>query len=588
MRTIYFLRSFAIILLAFLVTNVTAKEIKVSGTDADFAEALENAEHGDVIIIDGWIEMENPVTVSKNVTIKGIDDDCGFDGLGMSKILEIAPEAVDGQKLVFESLGFFGGYNEDDGGVGRIISGTTDFIDCYFEENQSKNRGGVFYVAEDGTTVNFKLCTTDKNLADGNGEDSRGGFIFATGNVNLSFDYCKIQGNQSPGARGGAFYLEGGNARFFYTVISGNQSGTKAEEGQDAGEKGGAAITTAGSIGAVTLESCAVVNNIANGNHGAAFFVMGEPNITVINTTIANNTTRAGAGSWFLPTSNVDITLVNVTMYGNIGTNSGNAGGGFRVMNPGNRINFFNTIALGNTCDNDEGAIEMKLAAGAEVDKLVFKNSIIGLISDEAGRAMPAAKDNPNIPTKSKINMYKIGEENAQPDWVALNSSGLNTMDGLQATSPFGMRYYTLSNGGYATTLGDPALLADLDVTTDALLVERKIAADGSIYAGAIQAITEDEPWDDPKVNIETAEADKQDIRVIELVSNGTLGIDFGDLKGFAKGNLYSISGQLVENVFTRNVIGKGYYNVHVAPGIYILHVQIDGKSFAKRVVVSK
>lgn len=592
MKTNYFFKPLVVSLLMLGMTNVMAKDIPVSGTDTDLAAALNQAETGDVLIVSGWITINNPVTVTKNVTIKSNGDLAGFEGSGKTKLFEFEPEPIAGAKLVFEDLGFVGGHNsttsaggDGDGGVGRIIAGNTEFRSCFFEENTSSGRGGAFYIAEPETNVTFKNCDAVGNVTNG-----RGGFAFVASAGSVIYEYCKIKGNSSIDDRGGAFFLEGGNHRFFYSVIDGNTSGVK--DALDAGEKGGAAFTTAGGGVALTMESCAIVKNIAYGNHGAIFFTMGDPNITLINTVIADNVTKAGAGSWFLPSNDIDITLMNCTMINNVGTNAGNAGGGFRVMNANNRINIFNSIVARNICDNGEGAVDMGVSGDVPniAKTFVFKNSIIGLIGGIEDGLIPAAIDNENIATKSKINMYRLAGENVQPDYVLLDQSGLNYAGGLITTTNFGMPYYTLKDASaYAATLGDPNLLLDYDVDTDLLLAKRSVTA-GAIYAGAVQAVVGDDEYTDniPSGIISADPLTEGGIHITSLVSNGILGVDFGNLTGHATGDLISVNGQVVERVFDLNVIGKGYYNVNSAPGIYILRVTIAGEIFAKTLVVAK
>lgn len=592
MKTGYFLRLSAIMMLVTFFASIHAKQIPVSGTNTDLEAALEAAEPGDELLISGWIMMNAPVTIEKNVTFIGDENEIsGFDGDGASKLLEIAPLVENDNMLKFQNLFFVGGYNIDDGGIGRIVNGNTEFVKCFFEENVTTNRGGAFYIAnpEDGSTatVTFKQCDFIGNLS-----NDRGGCIFVAGDAITNFEYCHIEGNSSSGegeTRGGAFFLEGGSHKFYYSVISGNTSGIP----DGGGERGGAAFTTAGSIKSLTLESCAIVKNTAYGNHGSAFFLMGNPNVTLINTTIAGNTTMEGVGSWFLPTDNVDVTLVNVTMADNVGTNSGNAGGGIKVLNTGNRINIFNSILVRNISENGEGATDLIFENKTDITKTtVFKNSIIGLVGGVDAGLIPTATDNPNIPTKSKINMYSLGGEAAQPDYVEMDESGVNFTDGLQESSSFRMPYYTLKDGdAYAKSLGDPALLAEYDASTDLFLVERAKAADGSIYAGAVQAITGYEEFDDSGILSgikDSPFASKDGIKISSFVSqNGLLYVDFGQLVGKAKGDLISLTGQVVKNVFDLYVIGKGVYALDgIAPGIYILQITIDGKSYSNKLVV--
>jgi len=597
MKAFYYLKASAAALLVLFAMNVNAAQIPVSGTDTDLAAALLQANTGDELVISGMIEMSAPVTITKNVTFTGTDPGVtGFEAAaGVStKLFEIEPEVIDGAKLQFLNLGFYGANNitvGDDGGVGRILNGTTEFHNCVFDGNQTIGRGGAFYIANPATggpaVANFYGCHIGSNIA-----GTTGGAIFIAGDAITNYDHCIIEGNSSPNDRGGAFFIDGnGQHRFFYSVIKSNTSGVDVSAtGGDAGEKGGAAFVT-GAGAAITLESSAVVSNIAYGNHGAAFFVMGDPNITLINSTVANNATKQGAGGWFLATggTGVDITLVNSFNINNTGTNSGNAGGGFRVMNLNNRISFFNSVVIGNTCDNGEGAVDIGCSATPGIaSTFVFKNSIVGLIS--GADVIPAAVDKVGI-NPSLINEYSLGGEAAQVDWAALDQSGIDFVDGLQVTSGFGMPFYTLTSADvYAAKMGDPALLANYDVDTDLFGVKRTITG-GAIFAGPVQSVVEYAPdVTDPVAGLTAPKVQKNSnaIRVIGTVSNGILGVDFGNLGGRAKGELISMTGQVVENVFDRNVVGKGYYNVKTtAQGVYILRVTMNGNAYTTRVILN-
>lgn len=594
MKAFDYLKASTVALLVFFAMNVNAAQIQVSGTDTDLAAALLQANTGDELVINGFIEMSAPVTINKNVTFVGTDPgETGFEApAGVStKFFEFTPEVVDGAKLQFLNLGFYGANNTtvgDDGGVGRILNGTTEFHNCVFDGNQTIGRGGAFYIANPATggpaVANFYGCHIGSNIA-----GTTGGAIFIAGDAISNYDHCIIEGNSSPNDRGGAFFIEGnGQHRFYYSVIKSNTSGIAGA--LDAGEKGGAGITTAGNS-AITLESSAVVSNVGYGNHGAAFFVMGSPNITLINSTVANNLTKNGAGGWFLATdpTGVDITLVNSFNINNTGTNSGNAGGGFRVMNLNNRISFFNSVVVGNICDNSEGAVDIGCSATPGIaSTFVFKNSIVGLIS--GADVIPAAVDKAGI-NPSLINEYSLGGEAAQVDWVALDQSGIDFVDGLQATSGFGMPFYTLTSADvYAAKMGDPALLANYDVDTDLFGVKRTVTG-GAIFAGPVQSVVEYAPdVTDPVAGLTAPKVQKNSnaIRVIGTVSNGILGVDFGNLGGRAKGELISMTGQVVENVFDRNVVGKGYYNVKTtAQGVYILRVTMNGNAYTTRVILN-
>jgi len=593
MKAIYYLKASTAALLVFFAMNVNAKQIPVSGTDTDLAAALTQANTGDELVISGFINMSAPVTITKNVKFTGTDPGVtGFQAAtGVNtKFFEFTPELIDGAKLQFINLGFYGANNTtvgDDGGVGRILNGTTEFNNCVFDGNQSIGRGGAFYIANPdpanggvgNAVVNFIGCHIGSNIA-----GTTGGAIFIAGDAITNYDHCIIEANSSPNDRGGAFFIDGnGQHRFYYSVIKSNTSGVDGA----GGEKGGAGITTAAGA-AITLESSAIVSNIAYGNHGAAFFVMGDPNITLINSTVANNATKEGAGGWFLATgaTGVDITFVNSLDINNTGTNSGNAGGGFRVMNANNRLSFFNSVVVGNTCVNGEGAVDIGCSATPGIaSTFVFKNSIVGLIS--GADVIPAAMDKAGI-NASEINEYNLGGSTAQVDWSTLDNSGIDFLDGLQA-SPFGMPFYTLNSADvYSAKMGDPALLANYDVTSDLFKVERAITG-GSIFAGPVQSAVGYAPdVIDPTLTTEVTKVQMNSdaIRVIGI-SNGILGVDFGNLSGRAKGELISMNGQVVENVFDLNVVGKGYYNVKTtAQGVYILRVTMKGNAYTTPLIL--
>jgi hypothetical protein len=571
-------------------SEVSAKEILVpaNGTDTDLAAAIESAETGDILIISGWLSFDAPVTIDKNITLKwdGEGNSGGFDGQFKTKLFELAPEAIVGEKLSFIGLGFVGGLNEDDGGVGRIVNGETEFLDCFFEDNETTGRGGAFFIAnpEGGevgaTTARFISCDAANNTA-----GNRGGFAFIAGDAVTSYDFCRIKNNASIGDRGGAFFFEAtGTHRFFYSVIDANTSGIEG----GGGEIGGAAITTAGGM-AITLESCAIVRNVCYGNHGAAFFTMGNPNITLINTLVAGNMTAEGAGGWFIPSDNIDITFVNTAWINNTGTNPGNGGGGLRVMNTGNRINLFNSIVARNTCQ-DGTAVDFRFDAKPDIaSTLVFKNSIVGLLSGLPLENVPVALDNPAIENTSLINMYSLNGEDSQLDYAALDVSGVNWIDGMQVTDGFGMPFMTLENGdAYAAKLGDPALLADYDLTTDIFQKERTISG-GAIYAFPVQSVTGlAENVDEPRrpTSIKALPALKKEFRVIGVVENGILGVDFGEIKGATRGELITLTGQVVQTIFDRNVVGKGYYNVNVPSGIYLLRLTNNGTAYTQKMIV--
>ncbi|MDP4239695.1 MAG: T9SS type A sorting domain-containing protein [Bacteroidota bacterium] len=594
MKLNYFFRSLMLVALMTLVTNVYATDIPVAdgATDTELAAALEQAATGDVILINGWITMHAPVTITKNVTIKAGVENAGFDGQGSTRLFVISPEAIEGAKLLFVNLGFINGSGLADltnGGAAQISSGVTEFDLCYFDGNKAA-RGGAFEILGDGLSVTFRGCEATNNVAEGNGGESRGGYLFVDGNNQIDHENCKISTNQSIGGRGGALCLFGsGTRRFFHTIISDNKAGNWGPDPSgittddvkldkdgnptnDGEYEGGVAFITGG---AITFESCALIAN-KSWSHSGIIRSWGLPNITFINSTLAKNQSMHDRSPIW--TGEATYTFVNSLFVDNLGQNSGNGAGFDGDGNASVNLNIFNSVFSRNVAGAD-GAVDIR-AIPNYATQLVVKNSLIGLIQGDASGVIPV--DNPNIPTKSNIAMYKIADEAAQLDYANLESSGVDFKQGLQYSQSFGMPYYLLIANSTVTKLGDPALLANYDINTDLFGQTRITAADGSIVAAPTSVAAD---FHDAVVS------PKSDIFGVKLIGNvienGIIGIDYGQLRGAAKAELYSVAGQKLENVFTGNVVSKGYYNLKTfTPGIYLLKVTIEGKSFAQRLIV--
>jgi hypothetical protein len=606
MKLNYFLKAFALLTVFSLAMgiNVKATDIHVAdgATDTELAAALEQAVTGDVILIDGFVTINAMVHVTKNVTIKaGTTGICGFDGGGNSRLFEIHPEPIDGAKLVFENLDFTGGdgWKSDptDGGAARIYGGTTEFIQCYFYENVSK-RGGAFFIVEDGTTAIFKGCEAFDNVAQGDGGESRGGYIFTDGVTHITHEYCKIYSNRSIGGRGGAFCFFGSGTRYFYyTTITNNYAGNWSEDETTKLDKDGNPVSDGeyeGAVGFITggatsFESCGIVGN-QSWSHSGLIRGWGDANtsVTFINTTLAKNRSMHDRSPLWIGGDAI-YTFVNSFLVENQGQNAGN-GAGFDFDGAGCKLNIFNSVFSRNVAGGD-GAVDIRNATNY-ANQLVVKNSLIGLIQGNSNLVVP--QDNASIPTKSNVALYKIADEQSQLDYALLEpATGINYGLGLRFSKSFKMPYYLLEAGGTVTKLGDPALLADYDTNQDLFGNTRTTAADGSISAApTVATITDDEyddsGWEDNLTAIKApaTSVGKDNFRVIGAVSNGILGIDFGSLKGQTRGTLISLTGQSVQEVFNCNVVGKGYYNLDARKGVYLLRLINNGKVYTQKVIV--
>ncbi len=610
MKTLYCLRLMLLMVIMVAVTSAKAAVFNVpdGSTDTELAAVLEQAVDGDKILIDGWVTMNARVAVTKNVIIQAGVANAGFDGQSLTRLFELNPEPVEGSKLVFYNLGFINGFGNpaaaepEDGGVATIGSGVTEFYLCYFDGNKAR-RGGAFFVINDGTTVKFTRCDATNNVAYGGGGESRGGYLFTDGLTTIDHEFCKISSNQSIGGRGGAFCLFGeGTRRFYYSVISDNKGGnwgpdpsgvTSNDVKLDAdgnptndGEyEGGVAFITGG---ATTFESCALVAN-KSWSHSGIIRSWGNCVTTFINCTIAKNQSKNDRSPIW--TGEATYTFVNSLFIDNLGQNAGNGAGFDGDGNASVFLNIYNSVFARNVAGED-GAVDIR-ALPDYAAQLTVKNSMIGLIQGDASGVTPV--DNASIPTKSNIAMYKLtADEQASLDYATLENSGVDFAQGIKYSKTFGMPYYLLLDGSPVTKLGDPALLADYDLSTDLFNQERTIADDGSTTAAPTIASVADEFDDSGLIPQDTAtsifshQSAQLDVNLINtMVTNGVIGIDYGKLTGKATVELYSVIGQKMESVFTGNVASKGYYNLKTSNnGLYILKVTMNGKSYAKGLVI--
>ena len=611
MKLNYILKSLALTALMMVSTNMKATDFYVANgaSDTELAAALDQAQTDDVIWIDGIVTIAAPVEITKNVTIKGTDDGADipmFDGAGATRLFEIHPEAVDGAKLVFDNVGFTGGNgaasDPTDGGVARIYdNGVIEFIQCWFDGNTAI-RGGAFFITPGdlgAPSVTFKRCEATNNVAKGGGGESRGGYLFTDGaDLQINHEYCIIKNNQSIGGRGGALCLFGDNTSYFYyCVISNNKGGhwgpdpsgitsddvaLKADgtAGEDGEYEGGVAFITGG---ATTFESCALVSN-KSWSHAGLIRHLDGGDVTFINCTVAKNQSLHNKPVFWI-SGQTTYTFVNSLFVENLGQNVGN-GAGFDFGDTGVKLNLFNSVFTRNVAGSD-GAVD--LSSGGTYAGLTVKNSMIGLIKGDP-TAMTVG-DNASIPTKSNTAMYKIASEESQLDYAALENGGagcgVNFREGFKFSQPLKMVYYLLEAGSDVTKLGDPALLGDYDLNTDLFHKEHIIAADGSIPAAPTLANTE-ENQSDPTVSIAAPQSVAPGVKLMNtLVNNGIIGIDFGALRGATKAELYSVTGQKMENVFSGYAVGKGYYNLKTTvSGLYLLKVTVDGVTSTQRLII--
>lgn len=133
-------------------------------------------------------------------------------------------------KLVFKNVTFKNAKNTSDGGAVLIKTGTVDFDNCVFINNEASS-GGALAIEGENTTVNLEDCTFGGDLSsDGNKAKLNGGAIFCEGSLAIKGSGNTFRNNKacivSPndGVRGGGaiFLASHGNCTMDGGVIDSN------------------------------------------------------------------------------------------------------------------------------------------------------------------------------------------------------------------------------------------------------------------------------------------------------------------------------------------------------------------------------
>jgi hypothetical protein len=644
MKAIYFLkRTLAAVMLMCCVVAVNAQQDFPATDQASFENALNQAVFGDWIKVSGEITLNKTIVIDKNVRIIGTTNVQGIPtatikGNGSAKLFVINPPEELGEAVLFADVILKDGFSNNpeaaasddfDGGMARILSGSTYFVNCRIEDNFSNEDAGAIAIVGDGTWVLFDNCTISNNNA-----IKRGGAFYIGGQSTTRFDYCVISnnktgsGNLTPapnGDRGGAFFIDNGaTVDFFYCGINANASSwvkpeyasllapdaPQADRDLVGGGNGGGAFCINGNV-AVTLEATSVRGNtsIRNGSHGGAVFGMGAFNFTLINTIVTANLNR-GAGSFFMASGTGTFNMINSAWIRNTAYDNAGNGGGIRAMDLGISLNIFNSLIVGNTITQPGGAVDITGAGTAGIENnYVFKNSAIGAahggyMENATARLNARVQDNPNIPTKSIINYYNPVEETSQLDWMAMDmgdvpgipSSGYDWMEALQVTSRGTSRAWqpiVVGTDSWIYNGADAALLDDwASKVTDFMNADRPSRANGSTFAGPLLKQDVDQlrdvlvPYDRntfPFHTVSIAAPVAQDINA--FVEDGVLYIKLGNLKGQLKGELVALNGQIVQS-FNKTVTTLFVEPLKVDKGAYVLNVVVGGQAFAKTVIV--
>ncbi|MDR0865235.1 MAG: T9SS type A sorting domain-containing protein [Candidatus Symbiothrix sp.] len=533
MKVNYLFNFLVAAMLMLVVTTVNAKDVTVDGTNRDaFNAAWGQVADGDTISIATTIIWDtDQFRINKGIVIRGVGDNIE---------IKAAPTYTASRMFNFEATGLvlenltFSGANykdgENDGAIGRILSGVIEIKNCIFKDNYAADRSGAVSV-QGGANATFRDCKFINNQA------NRGGAIWFAGDATIANFYnCEFIGNNAKGERGGAFFTENApTVNVYNSLFKGNSAGVKAEDGTMTGNGGG--VFRLGN-GVLNVYSSSIIENNSYGDHGGVLHAEDQPKVTFVNSTIANNRMWKDSNSMFWCPNGGEYIFINTAFVGNWGApNAGNTTA-FTLQNANAKAKIYNSIFVGNVSrdGNEIGgtgpAIDIKLNGGGIVPKLTdadaatavldIRNSIIGRIQIDGDNTTLTAEQIAWVTSKESTTLPPsiINEYTRTKDWKLAETSGIVWGDGEY---PSGLvvtdegSYYPIAGNSKAAKAGDPALLTAA-LGADATLVDQlgqtREIKDGAIAAGPVNAIAGSEKdlllssvivWDGPTYDLATA-----------------------------------------------------------------------------------
>ena len=300
---------------------VGKSEITVSGdTFTDIQEAIEKAESGDVIRLDGRYvatEDNSPIIVRKNISFVGSKDTV-LDGQKRSLIVYIGEK---GAGTSITGVKFINGEHK----VGAAISvyaKNTLFEKCIFENNHCQ-RGGAITTAYDLTTAEHCIvrnCTFTNNTGyyEGYANYSAAGAASIYGQ-NSVIEYCVFDSNFVIGTNktfGGAIQVgldtKGSNIKVSNCVFRNNWAKSLANQSH-----GGAGCVRDGT----SYINCIFINNTADEGGALTFHASGS----IVNCTFIDNVALiyGGALSTGYQYDYMDISVIDCNFQGNTAPEGG-------------------------------------------------------------------------------------------------------------------------------------------------------------------------------------------------------------------------------------------------------------------------
>ena len=266
----------------------------------DIKNRIESANDGDKIYFNGTFEFAGEVTVTKSITIEGVDDGATITRdtfTGNFRFFNIQSSHVVLNNLKFEYAAYTNGgailwqgnygvisnceFNKNSasdsyGGAIYLNADNCNITNCNFTNNMAGYGGAVFIFGNNNLVNSSKF---ENNYC--NNENSKGGAIFSDCNA-LTIEYCTFKSNHAESCGGAVAINESGgtisNSSFENNYVGGSNA------------IGGGAIYSGGNSLAV-IECIFNRNRASNSNGGA--IVLGKDNV-VRNSSFANNSAVLG------------------------------------------------------------------------------------------------------------------------------------------------------------------------------------------------------------------------------------------------------------------------------------------------------
>ena len=269
----------------------------------DLINRIENANDGDVILIEPGTYNVHGINITKSISLQGNGDprDIIIDGEELSSIFFIQYIGITAK---FNNLTLINGKTDNFGGGICIETGNAYVDNCIFINNTALNVTNGGAISNYGNETDRSYLFVNNSLFIGNHADHDGGAV--TTCYAISDIYNSVFINNSARRDGGAIRVSifgYGNVQdciFMYN---------------HADEWAGAYYSWAGNS---SLDRCIFINNTA-GTNGGAIMVSGSINLT--NSIIVNNTADETGGSFYIQEPMFNATTI-INVHDNIITNN--------------------------------------------------------------------------------------------------------------------------------------------------------------------------------------------------------------------------------------------------------------------------